>query len=466
MNEEALLLDPVLQPPEVMHSVYGPKPPTQRAPDLAEMVSLKVRELFPDLPEAIYHGGRDVSRIRAATEAVLKNVKMDMIKATDSVNILCSEHGFGIMGGFAYAEMIKTIKDVVEDRTGCKTRLVVIAWLGFKESQEIIDFYGFDAHFEGRVRGATPFDRGVPIETEMGTLYGLAKVYNARWIIHTHYDDPREIYLHRVIDRESKPFGMSYARFETRSIFHFGFGPRSGNFIARAIADSPFVKEKLAFSTFMLSSPDGITAIDADNDLHSAGQRVTKNILSNYGTMLELFRRIEDCIVVLDGGKWPYYVHAGGMIFGHMMFNGKDWFDLDADESPQLTALTGGAVNTSIKGVVLNQGLTGLNLMALPMMYPVFVASEAMAETMRRDFSNPTFMDFASTTEDLASAIEQAKERGETDRLIFFDGSFGSINLSPSMAQHMREKAQGCKEAVAELLPKWLKQRGIDPATL
>jgi hypothetical protein len=466
MNHEDLLLDPVLQPPEVMHSVYGPKPPTQRAPDLADIVSLKVRELFPDTPEAIYQGGRDVSRIRTATEAVLKNVKMDMIRPTDSVNILCSEHGFGIMGGFAYAEMIKTIKDVVEDRTGCKTRLVVIAWLGYKESQEIIDFYGFDAHFEGRVRGATPFDRGVPIETEMGTLYGVAKVYNARWIIHTHYDDPREIYLHRVIDRVSKPFGMSYARFETRSIFHFGFGPRSGNFISRAIANSPFVREKLAFSSFMLSSPDGITAIDADNNLDAAGDRVTKNILSNYGTMLELFRRIEDCIVVLDGGKWPYYVHAGGMIFGHMMFNGKDWFDLDAEESPQLVSLTGGSVNTSIKGVVLNQGLTGLSLMALPMMYPVFVASESMAETMRRDFSNPTFMEFSSVAENLESAIEQAKERGETDRIIFFDGSYGSINLSASMASHLRDKAKGCSEAVAELLPKWLKQRGIDPASL
>src|SRR5690606_28797759 len=112
-----------------------------------------------------------------------------------SINILCSEHGFGILGGFAYAEMIKTIKDVIEERTGnTRAKLVVIAYVGFKEADEIIEYYGFNEYFNGKVIGATPFDRGVPIETEMGTLYGVAKVYNAKWIIHTHYDDPREIY--------------------------------------------------------------------------------------------------------------------------------------------------------------------------------------------------------------------------------------------------------------------------------
>ncbi|HGJ8973763.1 TPA: hypothetical protein ACJX8E_004195 [Pseudomonas aeruginosa] len=75
--------------------------------------------------------------------------------------------------------MIKTVRDVVERRTGCENlRLVIIAWLGFKEAEEIIQFYGFVEAFKVRnmVRGAKPFDRGVPIETEVGTLYGLAKV--------------------------------------------------------------------------------------------------------------------------------------------------------------------------------------------------------------------------------------------------------------------------------------------------
>jgi hypothetical protein len=72
-------------------------------------------------------------------------------------------------------------------------------------------------------------------------------------------------------------------------------------------------------------------------------------------------------------------------------------------------------------------------------------------------------MDYATEADDLVQAIEMAKERGETDKIIFFDGCYGSINCSASMAQSLIEKAAGCTEVVRELLPKWLKQRGIDP---
>jgi hypothetical protein len=467
MQEQQQTYDPVIEPPVVMPSVYGPKlVPTQRVTDIAGMVSLKVRELFPDIPEAIYHGGTDVSAIRAATEAVLKNIDMSMIKPKDSVNILCSEHGFGILGGFSYAEMIKTIRDVVEARTGCENlRLVVIAWLGFKESEEIINYYGFEEAFKGKVRGATPFDRGVPIETEVGTLYGVAKIYNSKWIIHTHYDDPREIYAHRVIDRITKPFGMSYARFETRSIFHSNFGSRSGNFVSKAIADSEFVRSKLAFSVDQCSSPDGITGIDADNDLEKLGDRVTYNILSSYGKMLQLFRDIGECIAVIDGAKWPYYNHAGGMIFGQLYFGHKDWYDLEGDSSPYIYKLIGTSINPNIKAVVLNQALIGLSF-SVPAVYPTVVASEDMAETMRRDMANPSFMKKAATAKNLHEAIEWAKEKGKTDKIIFFDGTYGAINLSPSMAEELKLRAAGCNEVLNERLPKWLKQRGIDPDKL
>lgn len=455
----------VAQPPRVMPSVYGPQGPMTRAPDIEGIVSLKVRDLFPEIPAAIHRGEEDVASVRRSAEAALARVKMDMIQPGDTVNILCSEHGFGILGGWAYAEMLRTVKDELERRTGGIARLVVIAWLGAKEPEEIIAYYDFETYFEGRVRGAHPFDRGIPIETDFGTLYGLAKVYNSKWIVHCHYDDPREIYLHRMIDRVTKPFGMSYARFETRSIFHMTFGARSGNFIGRAIANSAFVREKLAFSCDLMSSPDGITGVDADNDLDALGDRVTLNVLKGYGAMLELYRRIDECIVVLDGAKWPYYVHAGGMIFGHLFFNGRDWFDLDEDPTPSMLALTGQSINSGIKAVVLNQGLIGLTLTSIPIMYPTIVANRSMADAMRRDFSNPQFMEYATETETLEQAIEMAKERGETDKIIFFDGCYGSINVSGTMAQSLIEKAAGCGEVARELLPKWLKQRGIDPAT-
>ncbi|MFZ4604251.1 MAG: hypothetical protein ACOYM8_17545 [Caulobacterales bacterium] len=459
--------DPVVEPPIAMPSVYGPKTqPTQRAPDIDGIVSLKVRDLFPDIPRAIYHGGRDVAAVRAATEAALARVDMSMIKASDSVNILCSEHGFGIMGGFAYAEMVKTIRDVVEARTGCRNlRLVVIAWLGYKESKEIIEFYGLEDAFQGKVRSATPFDRGVPIETEIGTLYGVGKVFNSKWIIHTHYDDPREIYLHRMIDRVAKPFGMSYARFETRSIYHSNFGARSGNFIARAIADSDFVKSRLAFSADLVSSPDGVVGVDADNVLDDLGNRITYNVLSSYGKMLDLLGRIDECIPVIDGGKWPYYCHAGGMIFGQFFYSGKDWFDLSTDAETNVYRLLPTAMTKAIKALVINQTLVGLGF-AGPEFFPTVVASEDMAETMRRDMANPTFMTKAATQPSLADAIAWAKDKGGTDKIMFFDGSYGAINLSPSMAARLRELAPACEAAVAEKLPRWLKQRGIDPARI
>lgn len=453
--------DPVLEPPPVLQSYYGPKAPAQRAADIPGMVSLKVRDLFPAIGSAIYRTRADEPNIREATRAALANVDMSKIGPTDSINILCSEHGFGIIGGHAYAEMLRTIRDVIEERTGNpNARLIVIAYVGFKESEEIIEYYDFEEYFKGKVRGATPFDRGIPIETELGTLYGVAKVYNAKWIIHCHYDDPREIYLHRMIDRSTKPFGMSYARFETRSIFHMTFGAQSGNFVGRAIADSPFVKEKLAFVTYLLSSPDGITQVDADNDLHTIGERVTVNVLREYGQMLELLSRLTDCVVVLDGPKWPYYIHAGGMIMGHLMYNGRDWWDVHNDPDTKFK-LMGGALNFKIKAMVINQALIGLHF---PMICPTFVVGD-MVEMMKRDFANPDFMRKAVPSATLAEALEGAKKAAGTDKVIFFDGTYGSINLSPSLAEEMKAAAPGIQELIEkERLPKWLKQRGIDPA--
>lgn len=464
-----MLAHPPVEPPEVMPTVYGPPPQQVRGRDLAGTVSVKVRDLFPDLPEAIYAGGPDVSPVREAAEKVLAGVDMTMIKATDTVNVLCSEHGFGMLGGWAYTEMLTTIKDIVMARTGCtNVRLVVIAWLGAKEAGEIIEFYGLDERFNGRVRGATPMDQGIAIDTAMGTLYGLRKVYDGDWIIHAHYDDPREIYLHRAIDRITKPFGMSYARMETRSVFHITMGPRSGNFIGRAIADSEFVRSKLAFTTTLLTSPDGVIAVDADNDLDAIGNRMTANILGSYGKMLALFRAVEDCIAVIDGGKWPYYIHAGGLIFGHLFYNKVDWFDLDrAEEDVAIESAMAAGLSESLKGAVINQALIGLNFTSLTLICPTIVANPEMEQALRHDFANPLFFKNASVAPDLHQAVAMAIERGGTDRVIVFDGSYGSLNVSESMARHLMELAPSCgREVDDNLLPKWLKQRGIDPAGL
>ena len=44
-----------------------------------------------------------------------------------------------------------------------------------------------------------------------------------------------------------------------------------------------------------------------------------------------------------------------------------------------------------------------------------------------------------------------------------FDGSFGSINLSPALAEFLVQKVPEVSRKVdEELLPKWLRQRGFD----
>lgn len=132
---------------------------------------------------------------------------------------------------------------------------------------------------------------------------------------------------------------------------------------------------------------------------------------------------------------------------------------------PETSSSCWARMSTSIRSAVLNHALNGLTMLQLPLLYPVVVSNEPAAEMMRRDFSNSEFMDYAETAADLFDAVEIAKDRGGTDKLICFDGLYGAINLSPSMAEHLLEKAPECSRVVDEdLLPRWLKQRGIDPA--
>ena len=206
--------------------------------------------------------------------------------------------------------------------------------------------------------------------------------------------------------------------------------------------------------------------MDADNELDRLGERVTANILGSYGKMLTLLRKVDEVIPVIDGGKWPYYNHAGGMIFGQLLYGGKDWFDLD---QPDGTALVERAMfsglTKSMRAVVLNHGLIGLTISTVPFLCPVVVANPFMAEAMRRDFANSTFMDHAVEAPDLFSAVEIARERGDSDNLLCFDGTYGSMNLSPSMAEHLLERAPAAAAEIdGGLLDRWMRQRGLDPA--
>jgi len=469
------MLKEAFPPPTIMKSVYGPEPRRQRAADLSGIVSLGVRDLFTDIPEEIYVRGDDVSAIRKSTEDALATVNMEMIRPQDTVNILCSEHGFLILGGEPYAEMLRTIKDVAQERTDCKNiRLRVAAGGGLKEAKEFIQYYKFDQYFKGQAVGISSFGKGVPIETEIGTLYGVARAYDADWFIHAHYGDLRELYWHRLINRALKPFAMSYARLETRGVYHFNFGPRSANFVQKAIFDSPFVQSKFTFGCLLMTSPAGIIGVDADNDLYKLDRRLTVTILKSYGKLLRLFAQIEECIAVIDAGRWPPYVHAGGMNFGNLVNAQLDYFDLEAvptgtgfalfEKAPGVPKRR--AVNPSIKALVINHMWTGMMYTELPMDIPTIVVGRDLADMLLTDPSNPEFMSFAVIAESLEAAMTFARRVAGTDNIVVFDGSFGRINLSLSMAEFLMKKAPEVSRNVdEELLPKWLRQRGIAPIT-
>lgn len=465
---------PVTQP--AMESVHCPAP-RMRAADLPEIVSLKITDLFPEIRQGFIQD-QGLESVRESTRETLAEVDMSMIRPGHSVNLLCSEHGFYLLGGQHYREMLKTIKDVVSERTGCKRiRLKLAAGMGSRESDEIIRHFHLKEHFGGHVQGISAFDKGIPIETEVGTLYGLAGAYDADWIIHAGHDEPRDLYFYRMVDRLLKAFIMSYARFETRSVYHGNFGNRSGAFLQRAMFDAPFVREKFAFGCFLRLTPAGVTGVDASNDLHRLGREITIDLLRDYGRMLRLFSEMDECIAVLDGGRYGYYLHAGGIVFGCLENAGYDAFDLSQPAALAYYDLLGKMakgenekmdhimfVNPALKALVVNQAWPGIPMAGLTLDVPAFVVGDRLAQTIAIDSANPSFMDLAETAADLPEAVEMAKDAAGTDKILVFDGSFGHVNLSPSLAEELIEKAPAVRQRVKdELLPMWLKQRGIDP---
>ncbi len=470
------MVQQAVKPPEVMPSVYGPAPRTIRAADLPGMVSVGVTELFPKIKRG-YRQGEGIEDIHKATIKAVSRINMDMIKPDDTVNILCSEHGFYILEGLHYREMLKVIGDVVKERTGCNhVRYRVAGGMGLKEAEEVIEHFNLKGYLTGKVGSTNPFDKEVPIETDIGTLYGLAKAYDADWIIHAPHDEPRDLYFHRMVNRSLKAFAMNYARYETRAVYHGNFSNRSANFLQKAIFDSPFIQKRFTFACILKSTPDGILGADADNDLYALDKRITKDLLRDYGKVLRLFSEIDECIAIWDAGRWAYYLHAGGIAFGCLENAMYDPFDLTVPsamgthdmvekyfkgELDKLDRIMN--LNPAIKAVVVNQAWPGLPITDVPRHIPTVVVGRDQADMLNLDSTNPEFMKHAVIADTLETAMEFAFKVTGIDKVIAFDGSFGNITVSPVMAEFLLEKSPGVtKQVEAEYLPLWLKQRGID----
>jgi len=148
-----------LLPPAFMPSDYGPALRPHVSEQMDSFVSLPVRDLFPSFAPAITDGDEaDRDKVRAETRAALAKVDMSRISADDTVNILASEHGFGLMGGWPYAEMIKTIREVVLKRTPCRRiNLRLAIYRGFREADEVNAHFGFEEDHDRETRGLLAF---------------------------------------------------------------------------------------------------------------------------------------------------------------------------------------------------------------------------------------------------------------------------------------------------------------------
>jgi hypothetical protein len=467
-----------LTPAEPRASYYNmdPKELKMRAADLPGLTSVKASDLFPIDQQPVAAPTPELMRteIRRRTLATLAKVDLSKVRPGDSVNILTSHHGYSIYGGHAYAEMVRTIRDEVEKRTGCKDiRLRAGVGLRFRETEEYIAKFGLDEYFQGKAKGIAPVDRGVPIKTAIGTLYGIAEAYDARWIIHAHNNDVRELHYHRQMGRLFKPFAMSYATIETRSSYHQSTGPRSANLLPRLIWESEYVQKRFLCSCMLQVGPEGIMGVDANADLITQDKEFGKLNLQWYGKILTLLGAIKDVILIIDyPGPIPYTA-AGGVLFGNFLNANVDEFDLrkltpftrysDMLYPGKIPLVTGvlPPPNPAIKAVLLNYCSKGYPGTFFPKMLPLMVVG-AQAELMENDEQNAEFMNHALKVESLPKAVSFARNFAKTDNILVFDGAVGGFNVSESLAKVMYDLApQITAQVDRQLMPMWLKQRGI-----
>ena len=164
--------------------------------------------------------------------------------------------------------------------------------------------------------------------------------------------------------------------------------------------------------------------------------------------------------MIIDGGRWAWYMAGGGIIDGAMVNGYKDFFDLDSASVPP----TGSTTAPGLKGCVVNQSWYGITF-PLSMLMPTIIVGDELANLYKYDICNkPFFMSpNAKITQTLPEAVEQLTEITGTDKFIVFDGSFGFINCTESAAEAMVKLAPKIQDKVYnELYPKYIKQRGIE----
>lgn len=452
---------------------------TTRAADLDGIVALPIRELTPWLPEPIWRpygqsGSSGEEEVRARTRARVAALDWSKIKPGERVNLIANPHGFAL-SGMAYVAMLEEIADHVRTATGAKVRLRIAESMGHIENPDWVRIYDLERRF-GDVKECPQIDQGVEIATRVGPMYLNRQLFNGDHFIHTHVTEMREGYLHRMVDRLYKPFGMAYTRLETRSAYHFGYGPRTGQLVSRAVFDSDYVQQRYVSTVVLNTSPEGVIDVDADNDLGVLDRRVATDIFRNYAVLIRLMSEVKDVTVVFDGHGSTIYSYAGGIPFDVLYYANADWLDLDnpALYSALLPESMRGLVgqymmgeNANIKAYVINYMAGGVPYIYLIRGVPTFVSSRQMMDWLEQDPSGCWIHRMAEVTDGLADAVDRAKRVAQSDNILVYDGLPGAMHVSESLAQQLREAAPRVIENVENvLLPKWLAQRDLPTFSL
>ena len=118
----------------------------------------------------------------------------------------------------------------------------------------------------------------------------------------------------------------------------------------------------------------------------------------------------------------------------------------------------------AIRAMVMNHFWTGVPHMELATACPMVLVGQEMARLVKEDCMNIEMSKHVVTAESLPAAVKFAKRIAQTENLIAFDGAYGAITCSEALADHLIKRAPAVSERVEnEMMPKWLRQRGLDP---
>ena len=465
---------PHIEPPAFKQLLNGDKPAeliTERSADLPGMMALPVRELVPHMPKPIWSpnaefGETDPEVIRRETREKISKVDWSKIEEGRTVHLIANPLGFSLMGE-GYVAMLEEIRSYVSDLRKSPVKVKIAESMGPLANPDWIKTYRLKERL-GDIENISQIGPGKKIDTILGDQYVCKKLFTAPYFIHTHVTEPRETYFHRMIDRLVKPFGMSYVRLETRSAYHFGFGPRTGQMIAKAVFESEFIQKSYVASVVLNTVSEGVASVEADNDLYALDAKMTKNIFRNYGPLLQLLGMIDEVIPILDWLGCFFYNYGGGITFSNLFYADTDYLDLD---NLALSATSGkfgreGLTmgNTeALKAIVINYMAGGVPVVPfLGDMQSVHIATEIEARLLENDPSMSYVRDHAIVHDGLSHAVAAAQDKTGCENLFAFDSTPGVFRVNEPMANILLDAAPKAIQRVEqELMPKWLRQRNL-----